>query len=86
MYLSQEDVVAVSCSASAATTLLRQLDMELVSLKRQVGGSSRLDPMRRSVNDERASGLQGQNTKQMNSGLKHMLESRIEEFRLPEVR
>uniref|UniRef100_A0A671X6C3 REST corepressor 3 n=1 Tax=Sparus aurata TaxID=8175 RepID=A0A671X6C3_SPAAU len=62
MYLTQEDVVAVSCSASAANTLLRQLDMELVSLKRQV-----------------------QNAKQMNSGLKHMLESGIEEFRLPEV-
>uniref|UniRef100_A0A8C6Q165 REST corepressor 3 n=1 Tax=Nothobranchius furzeri TaxID=105023 RepID=A0A8C6Q165_NOTFU len=61
MYLTQEDVVAVSCSASAANTLLRQLDMELVSLKRQV-----------------------QNAKQMNSGLKHMLESGIEEFRLPE--
>lgn len=40
MYLTQEDVVAVSCSASAANTLLRQLDMELVSLKRQVGGST----------------------------------------------
>ncbi|XP_027138492.1 REST corepressor 3 isoform X1 [Larimichthys crocea] len=61
MYLTQEDVVAVSCSASAANTLLRQLDMELVSLKRQV-----------------------QNAKQMNSGLKHMLDSGIEEFRLPE--
>lgn len=41
MYLTQEDVVAVSCSASAANTLLRQLDMELVSLKRQVGGAAR---------------------------------------------
>ncbi|TNN30456.1 REST corepressor 3 [Liparis tanakae] len=39
MYLTQEDVVAVSCSASAANTLLRQLDMEQVSLKRQVGGA-----------------------------------------------
>lgn len=28
--------MAMSCSASAANTLLRQLDMELVSLKRQV--------------------------------------------------
>ncbi|XP_029283657.1 LOW QUALITY PROTEIN: REST corepressor 3-like [Cottoperca gobio] len=36
MYLTQEDVVAVSCNASAANTLLRQLDMELVTLKRQV--------------------------------------------------
>uniref|UniRef100_A0A669DFD5 REST corepressor 3 n=1 Tax=Oreochromis niloticus TaxID=8128 RepID=A0A669DFD5_ORENI len=61
MYLTQEDVVAVSCSSSAANTLLRQLDMELVSLKRQV-----------------------QNAKQINSGLKHMLESGIEDFRLPE--
>ncbi|KAG7486162.1 REST corepressor 3 [Solea senegalensis] len=61
MYLTQEDVVAVSCSASAANTLLRQLDMELVSLKRQV-----------------------QNAKQMNSGLKHLLESGVEELRLPE--
>ena len=40
MYLTQEDVVAVSCSSSAANTLLRQLDMELVSLKRQVGGTT----------------------------------------------
>uniref|UniRef100_A0A8D3CPR2 REST corepressor 3 n=1 Tax=Scophthalmus maximus TaxID=52904 RepID=A0A8D3CPR2_SCOMX len=63
MFLTQEDVVAVSCSASAANTLLRQLDMELVSLKRQV-----------------------QNAKQMNSGLKHMLDSGIEEFTLPEVK
>ncbi|XP_075947741.1 REST corepressor 3 isoform X3 [Anarhichas minor] len=61
MYLTQEDVVAVSCSSSAANTLLRQLDMELVSLKRQV-----------------------QNAKQMNSGLKHMLDSGIGEFRLAE--
>ena len=36
MYLSQEDVVAVSCSPNAANTILRQLDMELISLKRQV--------------------------------------------------
>ncbi|XP_072239646.1 REST corepressor 3 isoform X1 [Leuresthes tenuis] len=61
MYLTQEDVVAVSCSSSAANTLLRQLDMELVSLKRQV-----------------------QNSKQMNSGLKHVLESGIDDFKLPE--
>ncbi|KAK5865510.1 hypothetical protein PBY51_019776 [Eleginops maclovinus] len=61
MYLTQDDVVAVSCSASAANTLLRQLDMELVSLKRQV-----------------------QNAKQMNSGLKHMLETGIEDCKLAE--
>lgn len=61
MYLTQDDVVAVSCSASAANSLLRQLDMELVSLKRQV-----------------------QNAKQMNSGLKHTLDSGIDEFKLPE--
>ncbi|KAG9481866.1 REST corepressor 1 isoform X2 [Eleutherodactylus coqui] len=36
MFLSQEDVAAVSANANAATTLLRQLDMELVSIKRQV--------------------------------------------------
>ncbi|EHB06343.1 REST corepressor 3 [Heterocephalus glaber] len=35
MYLTQEDVVAVSCSPNAANTILRQLDMELISLKRQ---------------------------------------------------
>lgn len=84
MYLSQEDVAAMSCSASAANTLLRQLDMELVSLKRQValgvgGGGVTWD-----------SGvylllLQVQNAKQMNSGLKHALEASLEEFRLPEV-
>uniref|UniRef100_A0A8C6UQV8 REST corepressor 3 n=1 Tax=Neogobius melanostomus TaxID=47308 RepID=A0A8C6UQV8_9GOBI len=61
MYLTQDDVVAVSCSVSAANSLLRGLDMELVSLKRQV-----------------------QNAKQINSGLKHVLESGIDELRLPE--
>ncbi|MED6246150.1 REST corepressor 3 [Ataeniobius toweri] len=45
MYLTQEDVVAVSCSASAANTLLRQLDMELVSLKRQRFKSFPSDPV-----------------------------------------
>uniref|UniRef100_A0A3Q2YA04 REST corepressor 3 n=1 Tax=Hippocampus comes TaxID=109280 RepID=A0A3Q2YA04_HIPCM len=39
MYLSQDDVVAVSCGAAAAIALLRRLDVELVSLKRQVGGA-----------------------------------------------
>ncbi|MBV99468.1 REST corepressor 3, partial [Eschrichtius robustus] len=39
MYLTQEDVVAVSCSPNAANTILRQLDMELISLKRQVIGN-----------------------------------------------
>ncbi|XP_028830267.1 REST corepressor 3 [Denticeps clupeoides] len=43
MYLTQEDVVAVSCSASAASTVLRQLDMELVSLKRQVQNAKQLN-------------------------------------------
>ncbi|KAK0133427.1 REST corepressor 3 [Merluccius polli] len=55
MYLSQEDVVAVSCSFNAANSLLRQLDMELV-----------------------------QNAKQMNSGLKHVVEMGVDDFRLPE--
>lgn len=36
MYLTREDVAAVSCSPNAASTILRQLDMELISLKRQV--------------------------------------------------
>lgn len=36
MFLSQEDVEAVSANATAAATVLRQLDMELVSVKRQV--------------------------------------------------
>lgn len=40
MFLSQEDVEAVSANATAATTVLRQLDMELVSIKRQVGAGS----------------------------------------------
>ncbi|XP_068606832.1 REST corepressor 3 [Brachionichthys hirsutus] len=43
MYLTQEDVVAVSCSGSAANTLLRQLDMELVSLKRQVQNAKQMN-------------------------------------------
>lgn len=29
-------MIAVSCSPNAANTILRQLDMELISLKRQV--------------------------------------------------
>ncbi|XP_053331571.1 REST corepressor 1 [Spea bombifrons] len=36
MFLSQEDVGAVSANANAATTVLRHLDMELVSIKRQI--------------------------------------------------
>ncbi|XP_029453851.1 REST corepressor 1 isoform X2 [Rhinatrema bivittatum] len=36
MFLSQEDVQAVSANATAASTVLRQLDMELVSIKRQI--------------------------------------------------
>ncbi|KAL7854904.1 hypothetical protein SRHO_G00170940, partial [Serrasalmus rhombeus] len=43
MYLTQEDVVAVSCSSSAANTVLRQLDMELVSLKRQVQNAKQVN-------------------------------------------
>ncbi|XP_076879462.1 REST corepressor 3 isoform X2 [Brachyhypopomus gauderio] len=43
MYLTQEDVVAVSCSTSAASTVLRQLDLELVSLKRQVQNAKQLN-------------------------------------------
>lgn len=76
--------MAMSCSASAANTLLRQLDMELVSLKRQVEAD------RATVLPPAGSGLhtlplQVQNSKQMNSGLKHTLEASVEEFRLPEV-
>nr|DBA14541.1 TPA: hypothetical protein GDO54_005495 [Pyxicephalus adspersus] len=36
MFLSQEDVEAISANANAATTMLKQLDMELVSIKRQI--------------------------------------------------
>nr|XP_014343945.1 PREDICTED: REST corepressor 1 [Latimeria chalumnae] len=36
MYLSQEDVEAISANSTAASTVLRQLDMELVSIKRQI--------------------------------------------------
>ncbi|XP_018416590.1 PREDICTED: REST corepressor 1 [Nanorana parkeri] len=36
MFLSQEDVGAISANANAATTMLKQLDMELVSIKRQI--------------------------------------------------
>lgn len=96
MYLTQEDVVAVSCSASAANTLLRQLDMELVSLKRQVWSPTDLRPEGRDASSSPATCwptcdgfclvLQVQNAKQMNSGLKHVLEAGIEEFRLAEVR
>nr|XP_060610312.1 REST corepressor 3 isoform X1 [Anolis sagrei ordinatus] len=43
MYLTQEDVVAVSCSPNAANTLLRQLDMELISLKRQVQNAKQVN-------------------------------------------
>ncbi|XP_078418544.1 REST corepressor 1 isoform X4 [Cetorhinus maximus] len=36
MFLIQEDLDALSTSSGAASTVLRQLDMELVSLKRQI--------------------------------------------------
>lgn len=37
MYLSQGDVAAMSCSAPAAKGVIRQLDTELITIKRQVG-------------------------------------------------
>ncbi|XP_078413237.1 REST corepressor 3-like isoform X3 [Cetorhinus maximus] len=43
MYLSQEDVGAMSCSPNAASTILRQLDMELISLKRQVQNAKQVN-------------------------------------------
>lgn len=84
MYLTQEDVVAMSCSASAANTLLRQLDMELVSLKRQVE-AERATVLPPAGSAFHSLPVQVQNSKQMNSGLKHTLEASLEEFRLPEV-
>ncbi|KAJ8248573.1 hypothetical protein GJAV_G00243440 [Gymnothorax javanicus] len=43
MYLSQEDVLAVSCNAGAPNTVLKHLDMELVSLKRQVQNAKQVN-------------------------------------------
>ncbi|XP_069811231.1 REST corepressor 3 isoform X2 [Dendropsophus ebraccatus] len=43
MYISKDDVVAVSCSPNAANTILRQLDMELISLKRQVQNTKQVN-------------------------------------------
>ncbi|XP_075060309.1 REST corepressor 3 isoform X5 [Mixophyes fleayi] len=43
MYISKEDVVAVSCSPNAANTILRQLDTELISLKRQVQNAKQIN-------------------------------------------
>ncbi|XP_055000265.1 REST corepressor 3 isoform X1 [Sorex araneus] len=43
MYLTREDVAAVSCSPNAASTILRQLDMELISLKRQVQNAKQVN-------------------------------------------
>ncbi|XP_066529514.1 REST corepressor 1 isoform X2 [Hoplias malabaricus] len=36
MHLIQNDVTAISSSGSAATSILRQLDMELITIKRQI--------------------------------------------------
>ncbi|KAM5163194.1 REST corepressor 3 [Mantella aurantiaca] len=43
MFISKDDVVAVSCSPNAANTILRQLDMELISLKRQVQNAKQIN-------------------------------------------
>ncbi|EHB10217.1 REST corepressor 3 [Heterocephalus glaber] len=43
MYLTQEDVAAASCSPNAANTIRRQLDMELISLKRQVQNAKQVN-------------------------------------------
>ncbi|XP_073528094.1 REST corepressor 3 isoform X2 [Phyllobates terribilis] len=43
MYISKDDVVAVSCGPNAANTILRQLDMELISLKRQVQNTKQVN-------------------------------------------
>ncbi|XP_040286313.1 REST corepressor 3 isoform X2 [Bufo bufo] len=43
MYIIKDDVVAVSCGPNAASTILRQLDMELISLKRQVQNTKQVN-------------------------------------------
>ncbi|XP_073409506.1 REST corepressor 3 isoform X2 [Dendrobates tinctorius] len=43
MYISKDDVVAVSCGPNAANTILRQLDMELIALKRQVQNTKQVN-------------------------------------------
>ncbi|XP_016067711.1 PREDICTED: REST corepressor 1 isoform X1 [Miniopterus natalensis] len=97
MFLSQEDVEAVSANATAATTVLRQLDMELVSIKRQLGLSPALLRLSRWKLQEPLCNphvccIQGceeemeiQNIKQTNSALKEKLDGGIEPYRLPEV-
>ncbi|KAK7805877.1 hypothetical protein U0070_009091 [Myodes glareolus] len=87
MFLSQEDVEAVSANATAATTVLRQLDMELVSIKRQI-----FRVAVRGIVSVACSGkallnadLVIQNIKQTNSALKEKLDGGIEPYRLPEV-
>ncbi|MGH0141359.1 UNVERIFIED_CONTAM: hypothetical protein FKN15_070525 [Acipenser sinensis] len=87
MYLTQEDVVAVSCSPSAASTVLRQLDLELVSLKRQVQNAKQVNgvlkqKMDTGIDDYRLPEVQ--NAKQVNGVLKQKMDTGIDDYRLPE--
>uniref|UniRef100_A0A8C4QNA4 REST corepressor 3 n=1 Tax=Eptatretus burgeri TaxID=7764 RepID=A0A8C4QNA4_EPTBU len=43
MYLNRDDLLVISANPSAAGTLLRQQDMELISLKRQVQNAKQLN-------------------------------------------
>ncbi|MGH0183659.1 UNVERIFIED_CONTAM: hypothetical protein FKN15_012560 [Acipenser sinensis] len=89
MYLSQEDIAAVSASTDTAT--LRQLDTQLVSLKRQrqldtqlvseKTGESVCLPQRQLDTQLVSLKRQVQNIKQMNSSLKQNLEKGIDQLR-----
>ncbi|XP_040188959.1 REST corepressor 1 isoform X2 [Rana temporaria] len=72
MFLFKEDVEAISVNANAATTMLKQLDMELVSIKRQASATS-------------SSTDKIQNIKQTNSALKENLQGGVEDYRVTEV-
>lgn len=89
MHLEQADITALSASQDSGVLTLRQLDTQLVSLKRQVGWR-RLDPERAELLLPAASPafaphLQVQSIKQNNSMLKHSLTEGVDGVRPAEV-
>lgn len=87
MFLSQQDVV--SLASSSAQGLIRQLDCQLVSIKKQVCRPNRQVLIKRSTTccftHVFVSFFQNQTIKQTNSSLKEELGSGVDEFKQPEV-
>ncbi|NXB88857.1 RCOR2 protein, partial [Vidua chalybeata] len=88
MRLSREDVAEVTANPDLGARALRQLDCQLVALKRQVrpeGPPQPAGPPRGDPSEPPPQSPQVQRIKQINSGLRQALDGGLEGLRPPEV-